>query len=160
MTLHVERQIVEEDKGINVYRESLRNLILRILAEGPMHGYEIMKRIQEVTRKRWRPAAGTLYPLLSQLKNEGLVEVDTIENTNVRGGRRITYRLTQRGWRKLSEILLDKAEYKVDILIYYIIEGARLLKENGYKEEYTEICQKFTEKIKTLNETLNNKCNI
>lgn len=158
--MQAERHLVEEEKGVNVYRENLRNLILRILAEGPMHGYEIMRRIQEITRRRWRPAAGTLYPLLNQLKNEGLVEIDTIENSRVRGGKRISYRLTPKGWKKLTEILIDKAEHKIDILIYYIIDGARLVRERGYEREYIEICNKFSSKVRILNNIIQDKCSI
>ncbi len=98
------------DTGINVYKESLRNIILRILAEGPMHGYEIMKMIERVTKGRWRPAAGTLYPLLEQLREEDLIDVERVENSGVRGGRKVVYRLTDKGWSKLAEILIFKAE--------------------------------------------------
>jgi len=146
------------DTGINVYKESLRNLILRILAEGPMHGYEIMKMIERVTKGRWRPAAGTLYPLLEQLRDEGLIDVERIENSGVRGGRKVVYRLTDKGWGKLAEILIFKAEYKVDTLIFYIIGGAARLRERGMIDEYREICTRLKDGLARIDAALSSGC--
>ncbi|MEB3774679.1 MAG: PadR family transcriptional regulator [Desulfurococcales archaeon] len=146
------------DTGINVYKESLRNIILRILAEGPMHGYEIMKMIERVTKGRWRPAAGTLYPLLEQLREEDLIDVERVENSGVRGGRKVVYRLTDKGWSKLAEILIFKAEYKVDTLIFYIVEGAARLRERGMVEEYREICAKLREGLSRIGLVVSGNC--
>ncbi|WP_062662730.1 PadR family transcriptional regulator [Aeropyrum camini] len=70
----------------NIIRESLRQLVLRVLAERPYHGYEIMNRIEEITYGAWRPAPGTLYPLLDQLKREGLIRVERMDKEGVKGG--------------------------------------------------------------------------
>jgi DNA-binding PadR family transcriptional regulator len=40
-----------------------------------MHGYQLMQRIAELSQGIWRPSPGTIYPVLAQLEDEGLVEV-------------------------------------------------------------------------------------
>ncbi len=156
--MSIQREEAKPESGVNVYKESLRNMILRILAERPMHGYEIMKMIENITRGRWRPAAGTLYPLLEQLRREELITVDRVENSGVRGGRKVVYKLTDAGWRKLAEILLEKADYKVDILIFYVIEGAIRLRDKGFTKEYSEICKKLSAGLSRISESYSKNC--
>ena len=53
--------------------------MLRLLAEGPSNGYQLMQTIEERSDGRWRPSPGSVYPTLSQLEDEGLIrsaEVD------------------------------------------------------------------------------------
>lgn len=136
------------------FKENLKNIVIRVLAERPMHGYEIMKRIEEITGGRWRPAPGALYPLLEQLRREGLIEVDRIDDQGVRGGRKVVYRLSDSGWRYLAGFLLENAEYKVRIVEYYILEGARILREHGLDSEAREVCERFTRAFKSLAEKI------
>ena len=51
----------------------LRPTVLRLLAERPMNGIEIMDRIQEMSKGWYRPSPGSVYPLLEQLEGEGLI---------------------------------------------------------------------------------------
>jgi len=55
-----------------------------------MHGYEIIQLLEEQSGGRWRPSAGSVYPILQQLSDEGLVTSEEID------GRR-TYTLTDAG---------------------------------------------------------------
>jgi len=73
-------------------RSILKLLILGLLAEKPMHGYELLKRVEEITRGFWRPSPGTLYSLLKSLREEGLVVMDHVEGSGVPSGLRIVYR--------------------------------------------------------------------
>ncbi|MCE4620780.1 MAG: PadR family transcriptional regulator [Desulfurococcales archaeon] len=149
---------VARERGSSVYRESLRNLVLRILLEGPRHGYEIMKKIEEVTNGKWKPAAGTLYPLLDQLRSEGLIEVDGIEVSRVRGGKRIRYRLTSKGMREAARMLMEKAETKFDIIRFYLVEGALWLRRAGLEEEYKAICEGIRRGFEKLGVFLEESC--
>ena len=154
-------RLVESSKprtADDIVRESLRNLTIRILAEKPMHGYEIMKRIEEITNGRWRPAAGTLYPLIDQLKREGLIDVEKIEDNKVRGGKRIIYKLTDRGWRVLAELIKTRAEGKLLMFKYYIFEGALLLKERGLRREYEEVMDIIKRELGKLASKLDLEC--
>jgi DNA-binding PadR family transcriptional regulator len=71
-------------------RGDIRAAILALLAEQPMHGYQIIREIGERSQGAWEPSPGSVYPTLQQLEDEGLVEADRAE------GRR-TYDLTAEG---------------------------------------------------------------
>jgi DNA-binding PadR family transcriptional regulator len=54
-------------------RGDIRTAILAALIEQPGHGYDIMSRLQDKSGGAWRPSAGSVYPTLQQLEDEGLV---------------------------------------------------------------------------------------
>ena len=56
-------------------RGDVRAAILMLLAEQPMHGYEVMHAIRERSGGRWTPSPGAVYPAINQLEDEGLVTV-------------------------------------------------------------------------------------
>jgi DNA-binding PadR family transcriptional regulator len=60
-------------RGGRASRGDIRIAILLLLAERPMHGYEIIAELGERTNGLWRPSAGSIYPTLSLLEDEGLV---------------------------------------------------------------------------------------
>lgn len=68
----------------------LRLYLLSILADGPQHGYGLMQELSERTGGTYVPSAGTIYPRLAQLQEEGLVTKHT-------EGRRSTYEITDAG---------------------------------------------------------------
>ncbi len=47
--------------------------MLALLAERPMHGYELIKEIEERSQGAWTPSAGSIYPTLQMLEDEGLI---------------------------------------------------------------------------------------
>ena len=55
-----------------------------------MHGYEVIQELERRTEGRWRPSAGSIYPTLQLLEDEGLVTSEEVE-------RRRTYSLTDAG---------------------------------------------------------------
>lgn len=77
-------------RGGMVRRGEIRPLILAVLAAKPTHGYEIINELQAQSGGRWRPSAGSVYPTLQQLADEGLVTSEELD------GRRI-YTLTETG---------------------------------------------------------------
>jgi DNA-binding PadR family transcriptional regulator len=66
-----------------------------MLGEAPMHGYELMRRLEERSGGIYRASAGTVYPTLQQLEDEGLV------SSEMQDGKKI-YRLTDAGRRELE----------------------------------------------------------
>jgi DNA-binding PadR family transcriptional regulator len=56
-------------------RGDVRAATLLLLAEEPMHGYQLMQAIAERSGGRWAPSPGAIYPTISQLEDEGLVTV-------------------------------------------------------------------------------------
>ncbi len=80
----------------------LKFLVLTLLAIGPSHGYELGKKIESITMGLVRAGPGSIYPLLRELREEGLVE----EELSVEGGRaRKVYKLTEKGVSRLYEDL-------------------------------------------------------
>lgn len=62
-------------RGMRAPRGDVRAAVLQLLAAEPMHGYQLMQLIAERSEGAWRPSPGTIYPVLAQLEDEGLVEV-------------------------------------------------------------------------------------
>lgn len=59
--------------GGRARRGDVRAAMLALLAERPMHGYEIMQELAERTNGAWQPSPGSVYPALGRLREEGLV---------------------------------------------------------------------------------------
>mgnify|MGYP002652404546 CR=1 FL=1 len=59
-------------------RGDVRAAILLLLAERPMHGYELIQQIGEKSEGVWRPSPGSIYPALAQLEDEGLVLIEKV----------------------------------------------------------------------------------
>jgi DNA-binding PadR family transcriptional regulator len=75
-------------------------LILTALAQEPLHGYVLLRRVEELSDGRVRLRAGTLYAALERLVGEGLVAVDGEEV--VEGRLRRYYVLTEIGQHALA----------------------------------------------------------
>jgi DNA-binding PadR family transcriptional regulator len=73
--------------------------ILHMLQECPKSGYGLIKEIAEKTGGAWAPSKGTIYPLLRQLKEEGLIEVDATEKRS-----NTLFAITQKGRTTLATI--------------------------------------------------------
>ena len=78
-------------RGPRAARGDVRAAILALLAEQPMHGYQIMRELGERSGGVWRPSPGSIYPTLQQLEDEELVRPETGD-----GGRRV-FALTDSG---------------------------------------------------------------
>ncbi len=76
--------------GTRMGRGDVRAAILSLLAEQPMHGYQIIQQIEERSGGAWKPSPGSVYPTLQLLTDEGVIEVEEA------GGRK-TYSLTEAG---------------------------------------------------------------
>jgi DNA-binding PadR family transcriptional regulator len=64
-------------------RGDVRSAILRLLAEEPRNGYQVMQAIEELSAGRWRPSPGSVYPALSLLEDEGLIRATERDGTKV-----------------------------------------------------------------------------
>ena len=78
-------------RGPRAGRGDVRAAILALLAEQPMHGYQIMRELGERSGGVWRPSPGSIYPTLQQLEDEELVRPETGD-----AGRRV-FALTEAG---------------------------------------------------------------
>lgn len=73
-----------------VGRGDVRAAVLAILAERPMHGYQIIQEIESRSNGAWKPSPGSVYPTLQMLADEGLIRAEES------GGKK-TYSLTEAG---------------------------------------------------------------
>ena len=80
----------EQKVNTRVGRGDVRAAVLALLAEQPMHGYQIIHEIEERSGGAWKPSAGSVYPTLQLLSDEGLISAEES------GGRK-TYSLTEAG---------------------------------------------------------------
>ena len=64
-------------------RGDVRTAILALLSEEPRHGYQIIQDITERSGGAWKPSPGSVYPALSALQDEGLVDDEKVEGRRV-----------------------------------------------------------------------------
>lgn len=76
--------------GPRMGRGDVRSAIVSLLAEGPMHGYQIIQEIGRRTGGAWKPSPGSVYPTLQLLADEGVILAQESDG-------RKTYSLTETG---------------------------------------------------------------
>jgi DNA-binding PadR family transcriptional regulator len=77
-------------------RGDVRVAILALLAERPMHGYEMIQELDDRTSGAWRPSPGAVYPALQLLDDQGLVRADV-------AGEKRSYQITDAGREELAK---------------------------------------------------------
>ena len=80
---------------------TLDMLILKAVSLGPLHGYGILLRIQQISRQALTIEQGSLYPALHRLEHQGLIEPEWGVSENNRRAK--YYRLSKTGERRLEE---------------------------------------------------------
>ena len=84
-------------RGGRARRGDVRAGILALLAEEPMHGYQIIQELESRSGGLWRPSPGSVYPTLQLLEDEGLVGHEETD------GKRV-YTLTEDGRKQSAEL--------------------------------------------------------
>lgn len=82
---------------IGVPRGVLHHISLVILKKGPMSGSELAEEIERYTD--WRPSPGSIYPLLSHLKEEGMIEPYPDEDPSLK-----RFKITEKGLGVLADL--------------------------------------------------------
>jgi DNA-binding PadR family transcriptional regulator len=70
-------------RGAKRGRGDVKAAILALLAEEPMHGYQIITELTDRSGGVWRPSPGSVYPTLQALEDQGLVVADKAEGKRV-----------------------------------------------------------------------------
>ncbi|HVE92632.1 MAG TPA: helix-turn-helix transcriptional regulator [Actinomycetota bacterium] len=91
---------------------SLEIAVLGLLKEGPMHGYEISRRLSTTLGPLWTISFGSLYPCLKRLRKSGMVRETRAEGARLR--RKTTYEITTEGETFFFEQLEHGAVYDTD----------------------------------------------
>ena len=92
-------------------------VVLAMLADRPMHGYELMSELSRLFGPRYRPSPGSVYPALEALEAEQLLEGEA-------DGGRTTYRATEAGIEALQKRVEDLAALEIRTGVR--IQGAEL----------------------------------
>lgn len=88
------------DKQLELLQGTLDMLILKAASLGPLHGYGILLRIQQISKDRLEIQQGSLYPALYRLEHQGWITSEWGESENKRKAK--YYRLTAAGKRRLQ----------------------------------------------------------
>lgn len=109
--IYVEARGIDLSAKSDLPQGTLDLLILKIVALGPVHGYAIAQRLQQVSRDVVQVPQGSLYPALHRLEYRGLLEAHWKETEAGREAK--FYRLTRKGraqlesetasWQRLTE---------------------------------------------------------
>jgi DNA-binding PadR family transcriptional regulator len=91
-------------RGRLARRGDVRIAILAVLGERPMHGYQVIQELEARSGGRWRPSAGSVYPTLQQLEDEGFVRSEE------QGGRRV-FTLTDEGRQEAARRDMSRAPW-------------------------------------------------
>lgn len=87
-------------KQLDLMQGTLDMLILKAVSLGPLHGYGILLRIQQISKERLEIQQGSLYPALYRLERGGWIASEWGESDNKRRAK--YYRLTASGRSQLS----------------------------------------------------------
>ena len=90
-------------KATELLQGTLDLLILKAVSLGPLHGYGVLRRIQQISNDALQIQQGSLYPALYRLEHQGLIASQWGESENRRKAK--YYRLTAAGRRRLQEEL-------------------------------------------------------
>ena len=89
-----------DKKQMELLQGTLDMLILKAVSLGPLHGYGVLLRIQQISKDRLEIQQGSLYPALYRLEHQGWITSEWGASENKRKAK--YYRLTAAGKRKLQ----------------------------------------------------------
>ena len=134
-------------------RGDIRAAILALLAEQPMHGYQIMRELRDRSGGAWRVSPGSVYPTLSQLEDEELIRAEQ------QGGKRV-FSLTESGTTEAAaapsepwaEVASDVPPAIVELrdLIYQVRAATRQVVHAGSEQQLTAAAELLRETRRRL----------
>lgn len=92
--------MTDPERRLDILQGTLDLLILRTLAAGPMHGWSISERIQQISQEVLHVNQGSLYPALHRLEHRGWIKAESKKSELGRRAR--FYRLTASGRKQLE----------------------------------------------------------
>ncbi len=136
-----------------VRRGDVRSAILALLDDRPMHGYEMIQELEERTGGRWRPSAGSIYPTLQLLEDEGLVTAEEVDGRKVfsltdSGKEAVPERTEgQRPWEEGDE---DSPRFAVRSELFRTIGAAKQIARGDDDEQMTKAAEILKETRRQL----------
>ncbi|MBU7017949.1 MAG: PadR family transcriptional regulator [Theionarchaea archaeon] len=126
MTLWSTASVGKEGKFLELYA-------LRAIASHPQTGYDLIKDIERKTDGEWVPSKGLVYPLLDEMEEKGLIEIQEIGERSKK-----IYRITEKGLKELN-LLKEKHEEIEDRFVTF----RKLFFETFFPPEEAEIGELF-----------------
>ena len=138
-------------------RGDITPLILQVLKDEPMHGYQIIRTFEELSNGMWRPSAGSVYPILQLLEEQQLVRSHEDEGKK-------SYFLTQKGrdeaqkgcarlpWKTHTEVATTFDEIRSEI--HESIKALKLISTQGSQAHATQAKAAIIELHKKLREII------
>ena len=127
-----------------VRRGDVRSAILALLDDRPMHGYEMIQELEERTGGRWTPSAGSIYPTLQLLEDEGLVTAEEVDGRKVYSltdsGKEAVPERTEGGqpWEQGDE---DSPRFEARKELFKLMGAAKQLARAGNEEQLTKAAE-------------------
>src|SRR3954447_20678256 len=138
-------------------RGDIRAAILALLAEQPMHGYQIMRELRDRSGGAWRVSPGSVYPTLSQLEDEELIQAEQ------QGGKRV-FSLTESGTTEAAaapsqpwaEVASDVPPAVAELrdLMYQVRAATRQVVHAGSEQQLTAAAELLRETRRRLYQLL------
>jgi DNA-binding PadR family transcriptional regulator len=89
---------MEDDMmGSGIRKGFLKMIVLKIISEKPIHGYDIIQEIEAKTRGHWVPSPGSVYPVLEFLESRGYISMEESDRKKV-------YTITDEGRKTLDRV--------------------------------------------------------
>lgn len=104
-------------------RGTLELLLLRLLADEPTYGYELVSRLSRCSNGRFHVKEGTLYPVLYRLEDAGLIVPEW--DSPARGVPRKVYRLTEAGRARVDELTTAWRGFAADVEAILTASGSQ-----------------------------------
>jgi DNA-binding PadR family transcriptional regulator len=135
-------------------RGNVRAAILALLAERPMHGYEMIQELEQRTGGVWRPSPGSVYPTLQLLEDENLIVGEQVEGRRrfalTDAGRAEAERHAQRPpWEEATEGIAPVA-FGLRNAIGQMAEAAWTVASAGTEAQQTRALEVLTESRRRL----------
>jgi len=89
--------MIDDAMGNEMRKGFLKMIVLKIISQRPIHGYDIIHEIEVKTHGHWVPSPGSVYPVLDWLENRRFISMEEIERKKV-------YTITDEGTKALAAI--------------------------------------------------------
>jgi DNA-binding PadR family transcriptional regulator len=135
-------------------RPNVRQALLALLVERPMHGYEMIQELESRTGGIWRPSPGSVYPTLQMLEDEGVIVAEETEGrkrfTLTDAGRAEAEQAAQNApWQEYGDETVSQAQDYRDA-IFGIMNALRQVGFNGTDEQRARALEVLTETKRKL----------
>jgi len=104
-----------EQEKTEVLKGTLDLLILKVVAFGPIHGYAISQRIQQISNDFFQVPEGSLYPALHRLEDGGWLQAKWEETETGREAK--FYTLTRKGRKRLSMEMVNWERFSAAVAL-------------------------------------------